>query len=357
MSLRWVALVGAIIAVVGFFLVFLPIFQNPALWSVPTTAPAPFYELPGFLLFILGQVILLYCLFVFMWRRRNAHPSRGAISLAIYKMSYKPAIAGVIVFLLARAATRVILPIPPSPIKLAPLLDIGTVILSIIACLAVAYYLVRYYDRIPFTNPILKSIVASTVALVILAVFATIASGNPFYFMVYILYEAATFTATGAAIGFAYKRFFGAQSPAALVTTQVILKRKWLYYVLVIAIIALLVIFGQYQYSLQPVSFRASDIHFRVSNGSVQVLANITNTSGPSIIQVDAAIDGLDAGVCGYGINTNQTMACGFQIIPLLSCSQLPQTNNHTLALSPYFGNGRMPTETYSFTNAQLGCS
>jgi hypothetical protein len=357
MRLRWIALAGAIAAFVGFFLVFLPIIQNPILWGVPTTVPAPAYVPFGLVLFFVGSAIMFYCLFVFTWRSRNTHPSRGATSMAIYKLSYKPALAGVLAFLAVRVATHIIFPNPPSPIKLGPLLDTGTLFLCAIVSFSVSYYLIRYYDRLPFTNPIMKSIILSTLALVILGALSALAAGNSFYFMVYLFYGAADFTATGVVVGFVYARTYGPQSPVALVVSQAKKKRTWMYYLPILAVVGLVVVYGFYQDSLQPVSFKVSDIHFNVTYGSIQVVANVTNTSGPSIIQVDAAIDGVDAGVCGYGINTNRTMNCRFQIIPLPTCSQLPPTGNHTLTLSPYFGNGKMPTNSYSFTTAQLGCS
>lgn len=356
MHLRWVALAGAVLAVLGFFLVFLPIIQNPILWGVPTTAPAPAYVVLGLPLSFIGMAVLLYSLFAFTWRKRGSRPSRGDVSLAVYKMSYKPAIAGFAAFVLARVATHLLVP-NPAGFHTSPLIDIGTVFLGAIVAFSIAWYLIRYYDRIPLDGPILKSVVLSALALVILDGLSTLASqGNAFYFAVYLVYEAATFAATGVAIGFAYGRLFGLQSPAALIESQAKHRRKWLYYAPVLVVIGLVAVYSFYQDSQQPVSFRVADIHFKVNNGSIQVFANVTNTSGESIVQVNAAIDGVDAGVCGYGINANQTMACSFQIIPLATCSQLPQAANHTLTLSPYFGNGKMPTNSYSFTSAQIGC-
>lgn len=356
MRLRWIALMGATLAFLGFFLVFLPIFQNPILWGVPTTVPAPAYVPFGLVLFFVGSAVLLYSLFAFTWRSRNSHPSRGDISLAVYKMSYKPATFGVVAFVLARVATHLLVP-NPAGFRTSPLIDFGSAFLGAIIAFSISWYLIRYYNRIPLDGPILKSIVLSILALVILGGLSTLASqGNAFYFAVYLVYEAATFIVTGVSIGFAYGRIYGPQSPAALVESQARQRRKWLYYAPVLLVIGLVVVYGFYQDSLQPVSFRVTDIHFRVSNGSIQVFANVTNTSGESIIQVNAAIDGVDAGVCGYEINANQTMSCGFQIIPLPTCSQISPANNHTLILSPYFGNGKMPTDSYSFTSAQIGC-
>lgn len=357
MSLRWVALLGAVATLGGFLLVFLPIFQNPILWGVPTTAPAPAYVLFGLGLFVVGSGVLLYCLLVFTWRNRNSHPSRGAVTMAIYKMSYKPALAGAMAFLLARAATHTLFPTPPSPVKPSPIIDAGTIFWCAIVSLSVAYYLIRYYERIPFSGSIVKSVILSSIALLIFGTLSTLISGSGSYFVAYVLYGSLEFTALGTVIGLTYEKTYGSQTPMLLVVSQARRKGTWMYYLPLLGIIVLFVVYSQYQDYLQPVSFTASAIHFRVSNGLVQVIANITNTSGPSIIQVNAAIDGLDAGICGYDINANQTAVCSFQLIPLPSCSQIPQSGNHTLTLSPYFSNGKMPTSSYSFTSAQLGCS
>jgi hypothetical protein len=348
-------LVGAAAAVLGFTLVFLPIFENPILWGVPTTAPSPYYATFGLFLFAIGLVVLLISLTAFMWRSNRLQVNR-AKTIAVYKMSYKLVLAGALTYVLTRAAVHLVSPSPPPPFKLGPLLDPSLIIPSLIVGYAVAYSLVRYYDRIPFSDPIAKSVVLSTVALLIIASLETLAAGgNAYYFMVYVLYEAAAFTATGLVIGFGFLRIYGKQSPPVIEMT-LRQKKTWPYYLALFGVIILFVVYTQYQDSLQPVSFRVSGIHFNVSSGSIQVFANVTNTSGESIIQVDAAIDGVDAGVCGYGINNNQTMVCGFQIIPLPTCSQISPAGNHTLTLSPYFGNGKMPTNSYSFTSAQIGC-
>ncbi|HEV2137216.1 MAG TPA: hypothetical protein VGR53_00065 [Nitrososphaerales archaeon] len=356
MSVRWVALAGAIATVLGFLLVFLPIFQNPALWGTPTTVPAPDYELFGLFLFIVGSVALLSSFAAFLWRSGRMRTNR-AKTIAVYKMSYKLVLAGALAYALARAAIHLAFPNPPPPFKLGPLFDVSLTFPSLIVGYVVAYSLVRYYDRIPFSNPIAKSVALSTIALLIFAVLSTlVARGNSFYFMVYIVYEAAIYTATGLVVGLGFVRIYGRQSPPVAEVTRG-LKRTWPYYLAIFGITILFVVYTQYQDSLQPVSFKVSGIHFSVNNRAVQLNANVTNTSKPSIIQVDAAIDGLDFGVCGYGIDANQTKVCDFQIIPLLSCSQIPQIANHTLTLSPYFENGRKPTNTYQIANAQLGCA
>jgi hypothetical protein len=176
-------------------------------------------------------------------------------------------------------------------------------------------------------------------------------------FAVYVLYEAATFTACGLIIGLVYVRTYGKQSPPVLGAGLPMPKRTWLYYLAFLGVVVLLVVGGMYQNSLQPVSFTARGIHFETGDGTVQVIANITNTSTPSLIQMNAAIDGLNDGSCGYSIGEGQTMVCNLQLIPLLSCAQIPRVENHTLTLWAYFSNTRTLTKSYPITSVQLGCS
>jgi hypothetical protein len=117
-------------------------------------------------------------------------------------------------------------------------------------------------------------------------------------------------------------------------------------YLIVIALIVAglaFPIYGYYQRSNEPVSFIANNIHF-TNNGTIEIQANITNLSVPALIQVDAAIDGSDNGICDYDIATNQTMMYMFTNPnpgPLVSCAQLPEVPNHTLTLNAIFGNGK----------------
>ena len=361
-SLRRVALFGAVLTVVGFLLVFLPIFQNPSLWSTPSRAPAPAYALLGLVLFPVGIAVLLYSLFVFM-RRNKGLEARRTKSLGVYKMAYKPAIAGAIAFWLAGTATRLILPSPPG-LSPSPWFSVGRLFWSIIVGGSVSYYLIWYFDKIPSKNPIIKSVILSSLALIMIdGLVMLFYLSNPLnFFLLFVSYEAATFIVAGVVIGFVHVKLYGSQSPFSgetlgwLEKHPITKRERWYYYLGVTALIALSVISSQYQESLKPASFTASGIHFVTNNGTIEVVASITNPSQPSLIQVNAAVDGLDDGVCGYGIKTNQTMVCNFSIEPLLSCNQLPESQNHTLTLNAYFSNTKTVINMYSITRTQLGC-
>ena len=80
----------------------------------------------------------------------------------------------------------------------------------IIACF-VSYFLLRFFDRIPTKNPILKSVILSFAALVVIEVLSTF--GNPSNTYVYLLIDTGMniprILALGIAIGYLYKRLYG----------------------------------------------------------------------------------------------------------------------------------------------------
>jgi uncharacterized protein YacL len=80
----------------------------------------------------------------------------------------------------------------------------------VIACF-VSYFLLRFFDKIPTRNPILKSLILSFVALVIIEVLSTF--GNPSNAYVYLSVDTGMniprILALGITIGYLYKRLYG----------------------------------------------------------------------------------------------------------------------------------------------------
>lgn len=141
-------------------------------------------------------------------------------------------------------------------------------------------------------------------------------------------------------------------------------KNKWARFYLALPLLILIAgffVYSQYQSSLEPVSFTASNFAFVTRNGAIEVHTDIKVTSEPTTVQVDVAIDGLDDGICGYSFPTNHTVACIFSNDPLgkplVTCTELSQAQNHTLTLFAGFSNGKTVTNSYSFTRVQLGCT
>jgi hypothetical protein len=213
LSLRRAAVIGAIATMVGFFLVFLPIFQNPSLWNTPSITPAPGYVLLGFALYVIGLVVLLYSFFTFAWRNRGRQATRG-MPFVVYKMASKPIIAGTIAFFLTGTATRLILPIPPE-FGPQPLFSFGRLFWSIVVAASVSSNLIWYYDKTPTSNPILKSVILSIIALVIVDALEMLIHLDEAlnFFLLFVSYEAATFVVAGLVVGFVHMRLYGDRSP------------------------------------------------------------------------------------------------------------------------------------------------
>ena len=86
----------------------------------------------------------------------------------------------------------------------------------IIGC-GISYFLLRSFDRLPTTNPILKSASLSFVALVIATMLIDVprsfllpGPGDAWhYFLIGVMFNAARFLLLGSAIGYLYKRLYG----------------------------------------------------------------------------------------------------------------------------------------------------
>jgi len=80
----------------------------------------------------------------------------------------------------------------------------------IIGC-CVSYFLLRFFDKIPTKNPILKSVILSFVALVIIQALSTFLnlSKSPVYILIGAMLNVPRFLALGIVIGYLYKRLYG----------------------------------------------------------------------------------------------------------------------------------------------------
>jgi F0F1-type ATP synthase assembly protein I len=80
----------------------------------------------------------------------------------------------------------------------------------IIGC-CVSYFLLRFFDKIPTKNPIVKALILSFAAMVIIEVLSTLV--NPHHASVYLLIDTGMnlprFLALGIVIGYVYKRMHG----------------------------------------------------------------------------------------------------------------------------------------------------
>jgi NhaP-type Na+/H+ and K+/H+ antiporter len=80
--------------------------------------------------------------------------------------------------------------------------------------LGVSYCIVRYYDKIPAKSPILKSVILSLIALVIVEAGITLTrlSDTLYYIAVGAALDVVRFLLLGVSIGYLYKRLYGSET-------------------------------------------------------------------------------------------------------------------------------------------------
>ena len=80
----------------------------------------------------------------------------------------------------------------------------------VIACF-VSFFLLRFFEKIPTKNPILKSVILSFAAIVVIEVLSTF--GNPsnayVYLLVYTVMNTPRILALGIVVGYLYKKLYG----------------------------------------------------------------------------------------------------------------------------------------------------
>ena len=89
---------------------------------------------------------------------------------------------------------------------------VGSVFAGMLFSCCVSYFYLRFYDKIPTMSPVLKSLLVSTVALVIAILIIDVPmvlQSEQFvlhYFFIGVLFNSVRFLLLGFAIGFVYKR-------------------------------------------------------------------------------------------------------------------------------------------------------
>jgi hypothetical protein len=95
-----------------------------------------------------------------------------------------------------------------------PLALVTAFIGGLVIAFCVSYFLLRFFDKIPIKNSILKSVVLSFAAIVVIEVLSTF--GNPSNAYVYLLVDTVMniprILALGIVIGYLYKRLYGSES-------------------------------------------------------------------------------------------------------------------------------------------------
>jgi Na+/phosphate symporter len=90
---------------------------------------------------------------------------------------------------------------------------VTSLLMGMIIGYCVSYFLLRYFDKIPLKNPILKSVMISSIALIIAVLLIDVPQSffgmsNSFdavyYFLIGVLFNAARFLLLGIVIGYLY---------------------------------------------------------------------------------------------------------------------------------------------------------
>ena len=92
----------------------------------------------------------------------------------------------------------------------------------IISC-CLSYFLLRFFEKIPTKNPILKSVILSLIALIIATILLEVPShflipnSDPMrYFLMGLLFNVLRILALGIVIGYLYKRLYKGYNPSVI---------------------------------------------------------------------------------------------------------------------------------------------
>jgi glycopeptide antibiotics resistance protein len=140
------------------------------------------------------------------------------MSYEFYKKLFKLAIGGGVVFWVITIATS-LLPIAAEYRAVysnwsIQTVWVGSLPMGIIIGCCVSYFLLRFFDKIPTKNPILKSGILSFVVLVITITLIPVppgfhGSGDALYwFLIGVMFNVARYLPLGIVIGYIYKRLY-----------------------------------------------------------------------------------------------------------------------------------------------------
>ena len=98
---------------------------------------------------------------------------------------------------------------------------VGSLLVGLIIGFFVSFFLLRFFDKIPTNNPILKSVVLSFIAFVIAMIlleapasFRT--SDVLYYLLIGVIFNVPRFLFVGIVIGYLYKRLYKGSNPAVV---------------------------------------------------------------------------------------------------------------------------------------------
>lgn len=152
-------------------------------------------------------------------KTRAANQSKRQRSYEFHRKLYKLTIAGGLTFWVTTIAISML---PIAAKYRAALSDwsihtvwVGSLLAGIIIGCCVSYSLLRFFGKIPAENPILKSVILSSIALVFAIILIDVPmilhapSGALHYFLIGIVFNVVRFLFLGIAVGYLYKRLYG----------------------------------------------------------------------------------------------------------------------------------------------------
>lgn len=92
---------------------------------------------------------------------------------------------------------------------------VGSLFMGMIIGCCVSYSLLRFYEKIPAKNPILKTVMLSATALVMALILVDVpmifhgSSNALYYFLIGVMFNTVRFLFLGIVIGYLYKRLYG----------------------------------------------------------------------------------------------------------------------------------------------------
>ncbi|MGD0071565.1 MAG: hypothetical protein ABSB71_08415 [Candidatus Bathyarchaeia archaeon] len=91
---------------------------------------------------------------------------------------------------------------------------VGSLPAGMIIGFFVSFFLLRFFDKIPTKNPILKALILSFVAVVVIEVLSTFGNLRNAYVYLFVdtVMNIPRFLALGIVIGYLYKRLYGSES-------------------------------------------------------------------------------------------------------------------------------------------------
>jgi uncharacterized protein YacL len=94
---------------------------------------------------------------------------------------------------------------------------VGSLPAGLIIGFCISYFLLRFFDKIPTNNPILKSVILSFIAFVIAIILleapASFRTNDALYYLLIgVIFNVPRFLFVGIVIGYLYKRLYGSES-------------------------------------------------------------------------------------------------------------------------------------------------